>query len=228
MLTLTAFPDIHDKPAQLKQIRHVLADVDMVLLAGDMTNGNIENLTTVLDMIATYNEQIYAICGNTDTEQMNRYMARHYISIHRKHVIVDGVAILGCGGALPFYGNYVFSEAQLADFLQDSLKGVPDDMPKILLCHQPPYGTAFDRLDTGEHVGSHAIRQFIETVQPMLCFTGHMHDCIGIDTLGETQIINPGPIWASGRYAYAEFDQAGVHCLELRAVAPLNLQADSR
>ena len=41
MTTFVAFPDIHDKPKALKQIRHVIADVDVVLLPGDMTNGNV-------------------------------------------------------------------------------------------------------------------------------------------------------------------------------------------
>ncbi|MEL6527757.1 MAG: metallophosphoesterase family protein, partial [Chloroflexota bacterium] len=121
MTSFVAFPDIHDRPKLLKQIRHVMADVDVVLLPGDMTNGNVENLHTILDMVSTYNEQIYAVCGNMDTVNMNMWLAREGISIHRKHVIVDDLAIIGCGGALPFYGKYVFSEDELAGFLEDSL-----------------------------------------------------------------------------------------------------------
>lgn len=149
MTSFVAFPDIHDKSKALKKNRHVMADVDMVLLPGDMTNGNVENMHTILDMIGNYNQQIYAVCGNMDNAKMNMWLARENISIHRKHVIVDDVAILGCGGALPFYGRYVFSEEELAGFLNDSVQGLPDEMPKILMCHQPPYGV----LDTPSQIG---------------------------------------------------------------------------
>jgi len=224
MTSFVAFPDIHDKPKLLKKIRHVIADVDVVLLAGDMTNGNVENLHTIIDMIENYNEQIYAVCGNMDTVEMNMFLAREQISIHRKHVIVDDIAILGCGGALPFYGRYVFSEEELGGFLDDSLKGVPDDMPKILVCHQPPYDTKMDLPSRSDnHVGSKAVREFIERVQPLICFTGHMHECVTIDTIGKTKIINPGPIWQSNKYAYAEIEDGEVKTLEIREVEALDL-----
>lgn len=224
MTSFVAFPDIHDKPASLKKIRHVLADVDVVLLPGDMTNGNVENLHTILDMISHYNEQIYAVCGNMDTKYMNMWLARENMSLHRKHMIVDNLAIIGCGGALPFYGRYVFSEDDLAGFLADGLENISDDMPKILMCHQPPYGTKMDLpSNSNEHVGSKAVREFIERVQPLICFTGHMHSCVEIDTIGKTQIINPGPIWESNKYAYAEVENGTVVTLEIREVEALDL-----
>lgn len=224
MTRFVAFPDIHDRPKLIKKIRHVIADVDVVLLPGDMTNGNVENLHTILDMITTYNEQIYAVCGNMDTVQMNMWLSREAISIHRKSVILDDLAIIGCGGALPFYGKYVFSEDELAGFLEDSLVGVPESMPKIMVCHQPPYGTKLDMPSKHqEHVGSKAVRAFIERVQPLICFTGHMHECVTIDQIGNTQIINPGPIWQSKHYAYAEVDNGAVTTLEIRDVEGLDL-----
>ncbi|MEL6306532.1 MAG: metallophosphoesterase family protein [Chloroflexota bacterium] len=224
MTSFVAFPDIHDRPKLLKQIRHVMADVDVVLLPGDMTNGNVENLHTILDMVSTYNEQIYAVCGNMDTVNMNMWLAREGISIHRKHVIVDDLAIIGCGGALPFYGKYVFSEDELAGFLEDSLVGVPENMPKVLVCHQPPYNTKLDvPSKSNQHVGSKAVRAFIERVQPLVCFTGHMHECVTIDRIGDTQIINPGPVWKSKKYAYAEIEDGVVTTLDIRDLKPLDL-----
>jgi hypothetical protein len=224
MTRFVVFPDIHDKPDNLKKIRHVLADCDAVLLAGDMTNGNIENLHKIIDLISQYNEAIYAVCGNMDTEAMNMMLAREGISLHRKHVIIDGIAILGCGGALPFYGTYVFSEEETAGFLEDTLVGLPDDMPKILLSHQPPYGTAMDLYKEGQHIGSKALRAFIERVQPLICFSGHVHRARGIDTLGKTQLINPGPIWETNEYAIAEIENGEVSLLEIRKVQEFNVK----
>lgn len=224
MTSFIAFPDIHDKSHDLKTIRHVIADVDVVLLPGDMTNGNVENLHTILDLVSNYNEQIYAVCGNMDTVQMNMWLAREHISIHRKHVLVDDLAIIGCGGALPFYGKYVFSEEELAGFLNDSIRNVPDDMPKVMVCHQPPYGVLdVPSRKSDEHAGSKAVRAFIERVQPLICFTGHMHSSVGIERIGKTYVINPGPIWESKHYAYADVENGAVKTIEIREVKALNL-----
>jgi uncharacterized protein len=221
--TFVALPDIHDRAEPLKDMWHVLADVDVVLLPGDMTNGNADNLHRVLNVLEDLNENILAVCGNMDTEAMNMWLAHEGISLHRRHEMLDDIAILGCGGALPFYGKYVFSEDQLAGFLNDSIHDVSDDTPKILVCHQPPYGTLVDTIEDGSHVGSKAVREFIERVQPLICFTGHIHSAPGIDNIGITQIINPGPVWQTKHYAYAEVEQGKVITLEIRKVEKLNI-----
>lgn len=222
MTTMVAFPDVHDRSEYFKTIRHVLADVDVILFPGDMTNGNTDNLHRLFDIVEPYNESILAVCGNMDTERMNMWLAHEGIGIHRRHQMLDGIAFLGVGGALPFYGRYVFSEEQLAQFLEDTLHGVPEDAPKILVCHQPPYGTQVDIVD-GKHVGSHAVRAFIERVQPLICFCGHIHQSVGIDTLGKTQLINPGPIHRTQQYAFAEVEDGMVKTLEIRAVQALEV-----
>jgi hypothetical protein len=222
MTTFVAFPDIHDRPDRIRDVRHVLADVDAVLLPGDMTNGLPDNLQRLLAIIETYNERIMAVCGNMDSEAMNMTLAREGQSLHRRHEMLDGIAVLGCGGALPFAGKYVFPEHQLAALLQDSLQGLAEDVPKVLVCHQPPYGTALD-LVGGAHVGSHAVRAFIERVQPLVCFVGHIHEATGIDSIGRTQIINPGPIWQTGSYAFAEIEADQLLSLEIRRAESLQL-----
>lgn len=223
MPTFAAFPDLHDRAETLKDIRHILADVDAVLLPGDMTNGKAEHLHQILNLIEPVNEQILAVCGNMDTEAMNMWLHREGISIHRHHYLLDDIAILGCGGALPFAGSYVFDEKTLTGFLQDTLSGIPEAMPKILICHQPPYGCTLDLLPSGDHVGSHAVREFIERVQPLICFTGHIHEATGTDTIGETRIINPGPLWQSGCYAFAEVEDGEVITLEIREAQKLEI-----
>lgn len=222
MTSFAVFPDIHDRSQYLKPIRHILADVDAVLLPGDMTNGNSDSLHRLFNIINTYNENILAVCGNMDTERMNMWMAREGISIHRHHQMLDGIAILGCGGALPFYGDYVFSEEELAGFLEDSVRGVPEDTPKILVCHQPPYDTAVD-FTKGKHVGSKAVRAFIERVQPLVAFTGHIHDATGIHTLGKTQLVNSGPIARTNQYAYLEIEDGAITTLEIRTAQALDV-----
>jgi uncharacterized protein len=78
-------------------------------------------------------------------------------------------------------GNYATIQAELAQ-----LAGDLDLSHLILVAHSPPYQTALDRaaldgkmidhcpLDV--HVGSIAIRRFIEKRQPLLTLHGHVHE----------------------------------------------------
>lgn len=216
MTTFIALPDLHDQSESLKRIAKPLYDADVVLLVGDMTNGNMNHLMRLFAILEDYNETVFAVVGNLDTEQMNTYLAREGISLHRRHVLYDGVAIAGVGGALPFTGKYVFSEAQLAQFLDDTQTDMPASVPQVLMCHQPPYGCALDKLGNGQHVGSHAVRAFVERVQPTICFTGHIHEAVGVTHIGTTTLINPGPLWASGDYGYAEIVDGKLISAEIR------------
>ena len=67
----------------------------------------------------------------------------------------------------------------------------------IVQLHAPPKGTKLDMLYDGSHVGSTAIRQFIEEQQPALTLHGHIHESPDIsgsltDTIGRTVCLNPG------------------------------------
>lgn len=218
MTRLIVLPDLHDKADSFKKIARPLMDADAVILAGDMTNGSPQHLVRVMSILEEFNEQIYAVPGNLDNDAMLASLSREGLNLHRRHVLLDGVALCGVGGALPFAGKFVFSEAQFAQFLQDSIAGVRDSTPIILICHQPPFGTLVDRLPDGTHVGSQSVRAFIEARQPLACFSGHIHQACGIDTLGVTKLVNPGPLWDSHAYAFCEYDAGQIQTLEIRRI----------
>jgi uncharacterized protein len=218
MTSLIALPDIHDKSDHLKRIARPLFEADAVVLPGDMTNGNMAHLLRLFSILEEFNEHIYAVPGNMDTDAILAHLAHEGINLHRGWQMLDGFALCGVGGALPFAGDFVFSEAELASHLDDCIQGLPADTPIVLVCHQPPIDTACDQLPGGAHVGSHAVRAFIERVQPLVCFTGHIHEAQTIDTIGRTRIINPGPVWMKQAYAYAEIESGTLTVLEIRQV----------
>jgi Icc-related predicted phosphoesterase len=82
---------------------------------------------------------------------------------------------------------------------------VNDCRYKILCSHAPPAGTACDRLGTGLHVGSSVIRAFVEKEQPDLVLSGHIHESRGVDEVGKSCVVNPGPAM-NGHYAVVEVD----------------------
>jgi Icc-related predicted phosphoesterase len=102
--------------------------------------------------------------------------------------------------------------------LYRALRGLADQLTSpstaIFNLHVPPYGTGVDTAyeldDTlrpvtigGQPheipVGSTAVRQIIEEVQPLLSLHGHVHESRGIVKLGRTTVINPGSEYNSGR-----------------------------
>ncbi len=67
----------------------------------------------------------------------------------------------------------------------------------IYVFHSPPYGTALDIIYNGDHVGSRALRRFIQEVRPVLTLHGHIHESPSrsgkiFDRIGDTVCINPG------------------------------------
>lgn len=83
----------------------------------------------------------------------------------------------------------------------------------IFNIHVPPWesslDTAFEVDDELKYVtkggrpheiptGSHAVRQVIEEVQPVLSLHGHIHESKGVTKIGRTVAINPGSDYGSG------------------------------
>ena len=67
----------------------------------------------------------------------------------------------------------------------------------IYVTHAPPFNTKLDIVASGIHVGSKAIRAFIEKEQPLITLHGHIHESPKmsgsyIDKIGKTACINLG------------------------------------
>ncbi|MFH1143055.1 MAG: metallophosphoesterase [Candidatus Eisenbacteria bacterium] len=100
----------------------------------------------------------------------------------------------------------------------DRLTGDEDLEEAILLLHSPPYQTKLDRaaldgrvidhVPVDVHIGSIAIRRFIEARQPRLCLHGHVHESARLtgawrDCLGRTLLFtaaHDGPELALVRF----------------------------
>ncbi len=95
----------------------------------------------------------------------------------------------------------------LDNTIQDDMnKVIADTIPDkpLFLFHSPPYNTNLDRIFTHRqtsgkmevvHVGSKAIREFIETTQPPVTLHGHIHESTSItgswkDHIGKTICFN--------------------------------------
>ncbi|NOX90733.1 MAG: hypothetical protein GXO77_17165 [Calditrichaeota bacterium] len=217
-MKLIALTDLHDHSQNIDKIGKDLSEADWVIVAGDITTfGNAGDARQIIDKIFNYNRKILAVPGNCDPDSVALYLTKIGVNLDNRVRSNDEYYFMGIGGSLPAPGRTPneYNENLLQLWLQKFKTQLPDGAKIILISHQPPYGTINDRVLGGEQVGSKTLRKFIEELQPLICFTGHIHEGVGIDRIGRTKIINPGP-FRQGGYVYAEINGENVR-LELRS-----------
>ena len=105
------------------------------------------------------------------------------------------------------------SEKILKEKLERELERVTNTEKLLCNFHCPPYGTRLDicpKIDkdlkpvvrfgqvTTIHAGSKAVREFIETHQPLMGLHGHIHESYASEKIGRTVCINPGSEYTEG------------------------------
>ncbi len=204
-MKVVAITDIHGNAEATKRLAEKLrGDFDLLLIAGDVTNfGNAEKAGKVLEPLLSLGVPVLAVHGNCDGRDVPGLLEELGIGIHGKRVELKGVGFVGIGGSnvTPFHTVWELSEDEIRGIL---LKNYRDG--DVILSHAPPKDTKADRVHSGLHVGSSALREFIEENQPPLVVTGHIHEARSVDRVGETVIVNPGPLFR-GYYAVIDFDE---------------------
>ena len=128
---------------------------------------------------------------------------------------VDGheLVSLGYSNLTPFNSYREMTEEQIKHTL-DALAGELQTPERAIFnVHVPPFGTGLDeapvldqdlRVQTAvgqvkfSPVGSPAVREVLERVQPLLGLHGHIHESAGFRKLGRTLAINPGSDYGTG------------------------------
>ncbi|HIJ79455.1 MAG: metallophosphoesterase family protein [Desulfobulbaceae bacterium] len=199
-MRIIAFGDIHMNPERIGTIP-ALAQADLVIVTGDLTNfGTWAEADKVLGRLTTINPRLLALAGNLDYPQVETGLAAAGLSLHGRGVIRQKIGLFGAGGSniTPFATPNEFSEEELAALLNTGYQMVANAERHVLVSHTPPLNTITDLIASGIHVGSLAVRNFIEKEQPDLCLCGHIHEGRGIDTIGRTTVINPGMLQDGG------------------------------
>jgi len=207
-MNVIAISDIHGEPKKIDEIADIFTGIDLILLSGDITHfGGRKEAINIIDKIRKYNTNILAVPGNCDYPEVNQYLIEEGISLDCRHKVIDNIYFTGIGGSLPCPGRtpVEYTEEEYNELLKEIIPDLNKGQLLVLLIHQPPFGTTADMLPDGLHVGSNAIRKFIEEYQPVLCLCGHIHEGIGMDKIGNSRIVNPGPL-RFGRYVWATID----------------------
>ncbi len=211
-MRIIAFGDIH---MSVQKCQHIpdISSADALIATGDLTNYGWNNdAKQVLEQLLAINPNVLALIGNLDNFEINDYLEQLGMNLHGQARLIQGkICIIGAGGSniTPFRTPTEYTEQELTEILMRAYNqgeeyialGAPlhkRKIPTLLISHTPPYGTKLDQLKSGRHVGSTAVRAFIETHQPDLCITGHIHESRGEDILGKTHVINPGMLQHGG------------------------------
>jgi len=213
-MKILVLTDIHAKTGAVTRLDS-LRQADLVLLSGDITHfGHSREMAIMLQAIRSINPAVYAVTGNCDYPDAEKYLMDEGISLNATFREFGGVTLFGLSGSLPCPGKtpHEYSEEEY-EAIHTGL-AMPQNGPLLFISHQPPYGTINDQVSPGVHVGSKTIRNFIEVHQPLICFTGHIHEGIGMDQIGTSRIVNPGPANAGG-YAWAEIEGTTIKKLEI-------------
>ena len=193
-MRICALTDIHGRTRIDQEFANILKNIDLTIIAGDITHfGDAEDAKRVLSTFKNLNSSILAVHGNCDQESVNQLLVAQGINLHGESKVVGDTTFYGLGGSntSPFNTFQESSNDQIETVLQKFQKH--DTRFHILISHPPPLNTRLDKVFIGKHVGSIAVRTFIETFQPDLVVCGHIHEARGVDTIGKTIIINPGP-----------------------------------
>ena len=210
--TWVVLGDVHGRIGRVREIPE-LETAAGVILTGDLTTlGGEAAARRVIEAIEAVHPAVFAQIGNMDRPEVNAWLESRGINLHRQvRKLHPNVALLGVGGSTftPFGTPSEFPEARFSEWLEELAARAGSTKYLVLAAHNPPYNTACDRTSNGIHVGSSAVRDFIEEHQPAICLCGHIHESAGIERLGRTVVANPGP-FSAGCYALLTAASSGL------------------
>ncbi len=101
--------------------------------------------------------------------------------------------------------EYVFDVTHRAPTIAEALAALAahsDPQRTIYVSHSPPRDTLCDVVHVRVHVGSRALRAFVDAHQPPLVLSGHIHESPRMtsawrDAIGRTVVVNPGQFGAA-------------------------------
>ena len=199
--------DVHDHFDAVPTVLTDLGDVDVLVVGGDITTfGTPDEAERAIELWRPLAPRLLAVAGNMDSPAIDERLVELGVSCDGRGIVLcDDIGIAGVSAAplSPLHTPYELPDEELRRRAETGLEEVKACRVRILCPHAPPHGTACDRLRSGEHVGSAALRAVVERAAPDLVLCGHIHESRALDRLGPTEVVNPGPV-SSGHYALVQ------------------------
>ncbi len=190
-MRVLAFSDLHMARNRAADLVTASADADLVIGAGDYCNTR-QGLDQAMTMLSGISAPLVLVPGNAESaEELTDAAPDGVHVLHGTGMTLDGLRLFGLGYGVPPtpFGEWScdLTEGEAAELLDRC------DTADVLIMHSPPKGYG-DTTSQGVSVGSTAVRDAVERVQPVFAFCGHIHDSWGYrGTIGQTQVANLGP-----------------------------------
>jgi Icc-related predicted phosphoesterase len=82
-MNIIAIPDIHGRIDKMKPYFDKIESADLIILVGDLTNGDLDTAKMVLNVLSTLNSNILTIPGNMDSDAIVDYTDDLGYNIHK-------------------------------------------------------------------------------------------------------------------------------------------------
>lgn len=210
MVKIFGFADFHGNIESVKRASRLLAfeRPSLVVVAGDLANWDMRPAEDALEELSKSVERVLFVPGNMDDPALTDWRdTDRIICIHAKRTAYNGIWFVGLGGSVtsPFRTPFEFGEAEASRALAQAVQ-TSSSQNMVLVTHCPPKNTKLDLAGGTRHVGSEAVRRFIEERKPMLVICGHIHEAQGVDSVGQVPVVNVGSA-AHGHYASISLDR---------------------
>ncbi len=190
-MKILAFSDLHLARARAADLVAASAEADLVIGAGDFCNHR-AGLDEAMEMLSGITAPIVAVPGNAESyQELTSAALPNMTVLHGTGTSQGDLSLFGLGYGVPVtpFGDWScdLPNEEAATLLASC------ETADILVLHSPPKGVA-DLTSLDMSVGSTAIRDAIERIQPKLALCGHIHDSWGVTgRIGATQVVNLGP-----------------------------------
>ncbi|MCR5252888.1 MAG: metallophosphoesterase family protein [Treponema sp.] len=216
-MKILVLSDLHANNENVGKLEDQFAKADAVIFAGDFAECfKPETGKEALNTLCTKHDTIFAVLGNCDEPEFIEELEDRDICVEKTLVFHEGLAVAGSGGGTYFTGKTA-NEREEAEILSDfnivknSVEQTGDESlwkSLILISHNPPKDTKCDAVNAELHAGSQMFTDFIKENQPLAVVCGHIHEGKAVDKIGDTVVINPGPL-QEGNYAWLEVEKEG-------------------
>ena len=191
-MKLLVFGDNHGDIESFLIVHEKVKDADVVVMLGDFTWFG-QDTEEIMALLSLFPKKVILMHGNHEHEPTVKIIAQTLDNIefsHKEVIQVGDFDIITYGG-----GGFDFIDEEFEAFAEQVKKKIRDPHKTILILHAPPHNTKLDIPFGNHHSGTHSFRKFIEEIQPLMVFAGHIHESEGkFDYIEKTLLHNPGPL----------------------------------
>jgi uncharacterized protein len=208
-MRIVAFTDVHGAYKKVESVLLKESVFDVLVIGGDLTTrGSAIEAREAVRRFQNFAKPVLLVAGNMDLPAVDEIYDSLGVNINARGIVLNDVGFFGVAGSpfTPMHTPYEITEDEIRSRAEAGWAAVQNARRKIFVPHAPPSGTKLDRTFLGKHVGSIAVREFVERNQPDVLICGHIHESRGIDLLGKTQMVNCGPA-GQGCYAVVEIGE---------------------